>query len=74
MPKYSEAGVRLQNTTRPSSRTGSAAAWSEREEDTMHKLIATLLGFVAAVAALVPAISEAGVKLMNHNETLVQDW
>jgi hypothetical protein len=38
----------------------------------MHKLIATLLGFVAAVAALVPAIVEAGIR-MNHNETLVQD-
>ena len=38
----------------------------------MHTFIATLLGFVAAVAALVPAIVEASIRL-NHNETLVQD-
>jgi hypothetical protein len=38
----------------------------------MHKLIAMLVGFVAAAAALVPGISEAGIKA-NHNETLVRD-
>ena len=39
----------------------------------MHKLIATLVGFVAAAAAFVPGIVEAGVTLWNHNETLVRD-
>src|SRR4030095_5978600 len=36
------------------------------EEDTMHKVFATLVGFVAAAAALLPTVVEAGVRLANH--------
>ena len=39
----------------------------------MLKLIATLVGLVAAAAAFLPGISEAGIILANHPETLVQD-
>jgi hypothetical protein len=39
----------------------------------MKKLMAVLFGFVAAAAAVVPAvIAEAGMN-MQHNETLVRD-
>jgi hypothetical protein len=38
----------------------------------MHKLFATLVGFVAAAAAFVPTLTEAGIRLANHNETLVR--
>lgn len=38
----------------------------------MQKVIATLVGFVAAAAALLPTVVEAGLRLRNHNETLVQ--
>jgi hypothetical protein len=52
-------------------------------EDILQKVFATLVGFVAAAAALLPTvveaaaallptIVEAGVRLPNHNETLVQ--
>jgi hypothetical protein len=37
----------------------------------MNKTVAALVGFVAAVAALLPAIAEAGIRLQNHNETFV---
>jgi len=42
------------------------------KEGAMKTLIALLFGFVAAAAALVPAITEAGMN-MQHNETLVRD-
>jgi hypothetical protein len=38
----------------------------------MRKVFATLVGVVVAAAALLPTIVEAGVRLPNHNETLVQ--
>jgi hypothetical protein len=41
-------------------------------EDNMNKVFATLVGFVAAAAALLPTIAEAGIRLPNHNETFVE--
>jgi hypothetical protein len=42
------------------------------EEDTMRKVIWTVLGFLVAWAAIVPAIVEAKLAA-NHNETLLRD-
>ena len=39
----------------------------------MKRIILRLTSLVATAAALFPAISEAGVRLPNHNETLVRD-
>jgi hypothetical protein len=38
----------------------------------MKRIVLALYGIAAVVAALSPAVSEAGIKL-NHNETLVRD-
>ena len=39
----------------------------------MRKAFAALLGFLVAAAASVPTLTEAGVRLANHNETLVRE-
>jgi hypothetical protein len=38
----------------------------------MKRILVALYGIAAVVAALSPAVSEAGLNL-NHNETLVRD-
>ena len=38
----------------------------------MRKTFAALLGLLFAAAASVPTLTEAGVRLANHNETLLQ--
>ena len=57
----------------PRPRPGSTGRPRDTEEDTMHKLIATLVGFIAAAAAVLPGIVEASIGPVNHNETLVRD-
>lgn len=43
-----------------------------REEMAMRRILLALYGITAAVAALYPMVSEAGI-IANHNETLVRD-
>ena len=38
----------------------------------MRKTFAALLGLLFAAAASVPTLTEAGIRMPNHNETLLQ--